>query len=97
MFDFQGSAAASATHFVVDSDCAARLWHRSIGVDEGVLKRARIRALEQDTSVNAVLCGCWLRIPTAFLSIPSRYRAATAPGCESATGEYRTNWIVASW
>ena len=27
----------------------------TITVDDGVLKRARIRALEQDTSVNAVL------------------------------------------
>jgi len=29
----------------------------TISVDEGVLKRARIRALEEDTSVNAVLGG----------------------------------------
>jgi hypothetical protein len=61
----------------------------TITVDEGVLRRARIRALEQGTSVNAVLSQLltsWAGDDAAAEAIQRFVQRGRAAGCGSGGG-----------
>jgi len=66
----------------------------TLTIDEGLLKQARIRALEQDTSVNALVRGCLEdyvgRRPqrqgmAGFLALTESVHAGSGPGGRSWT------------